>query len=141
MLKKIMRALVGAILLVASAMPVLAEWNLDQRMRIRVPFDFSASGRTMPAGEYTVNVRPDTGTIMMQAKGQTPLILTTIPKESLNVSTRGRLVFLKSGTTLSLSEIWTRGNSTGQTLPLKSETQKEAARQKAAKESLVVTIP
>lgn len=140
MLKKIIRTLVGSILLVASAMPLMAEWNLDQQMRVEVPFAFSANDTTMPAGKYTVSVHPDTGRIMMQATGQTPLILTTIPKESFNIGDRGKLVFLKSGSALSLIEIWTRGNSTGQTLPLKTET-KEATHQKQPKKSFVIAIP
>jgi hypothetical protein len=121
MLKKIIRTLLGSVLLVASAVPLMAEWNLDQHMRVEVPFAFTANGTTMPAGRYTVSVHPDTGRIMLQAKGHTPLTLTTVPKESLNPVDRGKLVFLKSGATISLIEIWPRGNTTGQTVPLKSQ--------------------
>jgi hypothetical protein len=140
MLKKIIRTLVGSILLLASAMPLMAEWNFDQKMRVDVPFAFSAKDTTMPAGKYTVSVHPDTGMIMMQAKGQTPLILTAVPKESLNPVSRGRLVFLKSGASMSLIEIWTRGNTTGQTLPLDSKA-KEAFQRKQKSKTLVAVSP
>ncbi len=140
MLKKIIRTLVGSLLLVASATPLIAEWNFDQQMRVEVPFTFSAKDKTMPAGKYTVSVHPDTGMIMMQAKGQTPLILTTVPKESLNPVFRGKLVFLKSGTSMSLIEIWTRGNTTGQTLPLKSKA-REATQREQPSETRAVANP
>ena len=140
MLKKIIRILLGSILMVASAMPLMAEWSFDQQMRVEVPFAFSAVNTTMPAGKYTVSVHPDTGTIMMQAKGQTPLILTTVPKESLDPVYRGKLVFLKSGASMSLIEIWTRGNTTGQTLPLKPET-KEAIQREQPSKVLAVANP
>ncbi len=140
MLKKIIRILVGSILLVACAMPLMAAWNFDQQMRVDVPFAFTANDTHLPAGKYTVSVHPDTGRIIMEGEGQTPLIFMTIPKESFDVGNRGKLVFLKSGSAFSLIEVWTRGNTTGQTLPINAET-KENIHQKQPKKGLVIAIP
>jgi hypothetical protein len=142
MLRKNIRTLLSLILLVAPAMPLLAEWTVDQQMRVAVPFAFSANDKVMPAGEYTVSIHPENGTILMQAKGQSPLIFTTIPKETHNIFDRGRLVFRKSGTSMSLSEIYTRGNVTGRALPYSDSAEKsESTHNKHLKQTLVVAIP
>lgn len=121
MFKKIVRTLLGLSLLAAAAPSLLAEMNFDHQIRVAVPFAFSAKDTIMPAGEYTITVNPDNGTIMIRGEKQSPVILTTIHKESLDQFGRGRLVFHNDGTTRFLTEVWTRGASDGFAIPYKED--------------------
>lgn len=137
MLKKIVRTLLGLTLLVGASSSLLAEMNYDQRLRATVPFAFSAYNTEMPAGEYTITVHPENGTIWIQGAQRNPIILSSYPKESLEIG-KGKLVFRTEGSTNFLSEIWTRGNTTGWTIPHKQES-KEVSRH--VKHQLQVQIP
>ena len=118
MLKKIIRTLVGSILLVASATPLMAEWNLDQQMRVEVPFAFSANEYDpMPAGKYTVSVHPDTRTIMMQGDRTDSTDIDDGPEGISNPVDRKKLVLSSTLSRLSLIEISTPGIYHGQTSP------------------------
>ena len=137
MFRKNLRSLFGFILLVAAPASLLAEMNLDHQLKVTVPFAFSASDKMMPAGEYTISIHPENGTIFIRSEQQNPIILTTIPKESLDRFGRGRLVFQKDGATAVLTEIWARGASTGRMIPYKET--KEVNHQKSR--SLIYQIP
>jgi hypothetical protein len=138
MLKKIVRTLLGLTLLAGASTSLLAEMNYDQRLRASVPFAFSANDTVLPAGEYIITVHPENGTIWIQGEQQNPIILSSFRKESLDQFGRGKLVFRNDGTTKFLSEIWTRGNSTGWAIPHKEE-KTELSRH--AKTPLRVQIP
>lgn len=139
MFRKIIRTLLGVIV-VASAMPLLAESTIDHQMRVNVPFAFSANDRTMPAGKYTISLHPENGTILMQTEGQPSLFVSTLPTESTVSPDRGSLVFQRYGSTLFLSEIWTRGSTSGLEVPFKADAQK-TSHTKHSRHSLVIQIP
>ena len=96
MFRKIIRTLLGVVCSCICNAPLLAESTIDHQMRVNVPFAFSANDKTMPAGKYTISLHPENGTIFIRSEQQNPIILTTIPKESLDRFGRGRLVFQKT---------------------------------------------
>ena len=111
MMKKLVTALMAVIVL-ALAGTLNAEALFAHTVRATIPFAFSAGSQAMPAGEYTVSVDEQSGRIVLQ--GPSSYSLMTIPKETREVPSHGRLVFQQNGSTFFLAEVWTRENTTGQ---------------------------
>jgi len=137
MTKKILNTLARLILLFAMAAPLQAGSILNHEMTITVPFEFAADDKVLPAGDYTVQLNPERGTVVLRGEGQKPLMLLTVRKESRSAPQRGKLVFQRYGASFFLAEVWTQDNNTGQTLA-PSAREKEMARGKQPKQILVV---
>ena len=137
MAKKILDILTGLILLFAVAAPLQAGSILNHEMTVTVGFEFAAGDKLLPAGDYTVQLNPERGAVVLRGEGQKPLMLLTINKESRSAPQRGKLVFQRYGTSFFLNEVWTQDNDTGQTLA-PSAREKEMAREKQPQQILVV---
>ena len=137
MTKKILDILAGLILLFAVAAPLQAGSILNHEMTVTVGFEFAADDKLLPAGEYTVQLNSESGTVVLRCEGQKPLTLLTARKESRSAPQRGKLVFQRYGTSFFLNEVWSQDNSTGQTLA-PSAREKEMAREKQPQQILVV---
>jgi hypothetical protein len=137
MTKKILDILVGLIMLFAVAVPLRAGSILNHEMTVTVAFEFAAGDKLLPAGDYTVQLNPERGTVVLRGEGQKPLMLLTARKESRSAPQRGKLVFQRYGTSFFLNEVWNQDNSTGQTLA-PSAREKEMAREKQPQQFLVV---
>ena len=137
MTKKILDILAGLILLFAVAAPLQAGSILNHEMTVTIGFEFAAGDKLLPAGDYTVQLNPERGTVVLRGEGQKPLMLLTARKESRSAPQRGKLVFQRYGTSFFLAEVWNQDNSTGQTLA-PSAREKEMAREKQPQQFLVV---
>jgi hypothetical protein len=137
MTKKILDILAGLILLFAVATPLQAGSILNHEMTVTVGFEFAAGDKLLPAGDYTVQLNPERGTVVLRGEGQKPLMLLTARMESRSAPQRGKLVFQRYGTSFFLNEVWNQDNSTGQTLA-PSAREKEMAREKQPQQFLVV---
>jgi hypothetical protein len=126
MSKKIVSTLAGLILLLA---PVSLHARSNQ-MQVTVPFGFVAGGKTLPAGNYIVELNTDTGTrgtIVLRRDGQQPImLLVAIGKEYFVAPEHSQLVFHRYGTSFFLAEVRTEGDSTGRALAT-SDREKEMA--------------
>jgi hypothetical protein len=129
MTKKILDILAGLTLLFAVAAPLQAGSILNHEMTVTVVFEFAAGDKLLPAGEYTVRLNSERGTVVLRGEGQKPLMLLTARKESRSAPQRGKLVFQRYGTSFFLNEVWGQDNSVGQTLA-PSAREKEMAREK-----------
>src|SRR6266498_1595955 len=138
MTKKIVSTLAGLVLLLAVA-PLYAGSILNHEMTVSVPFGFVAGDKFLPAGDYSVQVNQDRGTVVLRHEDQSPLMILTIRKESRSVPQRGRLVFQRYGTSFFLAEVWSQANATGQTLTPGAR-EKELARHKQPEQILVVQV-
>ena len=136
MTKKLVSTLAGLVLLLAVA-PLYAGSILNHEMTIVIPFVFTVGDKLLPAGDYTVQLNAERGTVVLQGEGQKPLMLLTARKESRSAPQRGKLVFQRYGTSFFLAEVWSQDNSTGQTLS-RSAREKELAREKQPEQILVV---
>ena len=136
MSKKIVSALAGLILLLAAA-SVQARNTLSNQMQVNVPFQFSVSGNTLPAGVYVIELSAERGTILLRTDGQRPLMLLAMGKESLAAPKHSQLVFHRYGTAFFLTEVWTEGNTAGRALAT-SAYEKELARKNLPKEDVVL---
>ena len=137
MTTKIINALTGLVLLLAVAAPLHAGSILNHEMTVSVPFGFIAGDKSLPAGDYSVQVNPERGSVVLHQEGQSPLILLTNQRESTNTPPRGKLVFKRYGANFFLSEVWNQDNATGQALT-PSAAEKEMAHKKQPEQILVV---
>ena len=137
MTTKIISTLTGLVLLLAVAAPLHAGSILNHEMTVSVPFGFIAGDKSLPAGDYSVQVNPERGSVVLHQEGQSPLILLTNRRESVNTSPRGKLVFKRYGANFFLSEVWNQDNATGQALT-PSDAEKEMAHKKQPEQILVV---
>ena len=138
MTKKILDILTGLILLFAVAAPLQAGSILNHEMTVTVGFEFAAGDKLLPAGDYTVQLNPERGTVVLRGEGQKPLMLLTARKESRSAPQRGKLVFQRYGTSFFLNEVWSQDNSTGQTLAPSAREKEMARREKQPQQFLVV---
>jgi hypothetical protein len=136
MTKKIFSTLAGLVLLFAVAAPLQAGSILNHEMTVTVPFEFVAGDRVLAAGDYTVQINTERGSVVLRGEGQRALILLTIRKESRTVPVLGKLVFRRYGTSFFLAEVWGQNNATGATLAPSSR-EKELARNKQPDQILV----
>ncbi|PYX30489.1 MAG: hypothetical protein DMG80_12185 [Acidobacteria bacterium] len=134
---KIINTLTGLVLLLAVAAPLHAGSILNHEMTVFVPFGFVAGDRSLPPGDYSVQVNPERGSVVLHQEGRSPLILLTNQRESANNPSRGKLVFKRYGANFFLSEVWNQDNATGQTLT-PSAAEKEMAHKKQPEQILVV---
>ena len=137
MTKKILDILAGLILLFAMVAPLQAGSILNHEMTVTVPFEFAVGDKLLPAGDCTVQLNPERGTVVLRGEGQKPLMLLTARKESRSAPQGGKLVFQRYGTSFFLNEVWSQDNSTGQTLA-PSAREKEMAREKQPQQMLVL---
>ena len=137
MTTKIISTLTGLVLLLAVAAPLHAGSILNHEMTVSVPFGFIAGDKSLPAGDYSVQVNPERGSVVLRQEGQDPLMILTNRKESRSAPQRGKLVFQRYGTSFFLAEIWSQDNATGETLA-PSAREKELARNKQPEQILVV---
>lgn len=100
-----------ALLAMAAAPQASAQM---EAVKAKVPFAFTAAGKTLPAGSYEFRVKPDDQVVSIQAKDGTPevfaMILTFVsPRPLSGQENDSHLVFDKVGNTYSLAEIWQPG--------------------------------
>jgi hypothetical protein len=90
-------------LLVAVCLPATGQ----TAMRVDIPFNFVAAGKSLPAGHYTV-ARLDTpaGNMWSISDAQASAIVNTNQADSSQKAHRPSLVFLRAGGTYSLIRIW-----------------------------------
>lgn len=90
---------------------------VEQIIRVKVPFEFTANQKVFPAGEYWfVRIAPDWLEVR-DARGQVLASLVTHPVQSLESSTSAKLEFSTTGGGRRLTQLWTAGDPIGNELP------------------------
>jgi hypothetical protein len=112
MKKQILNALALAsfvvVLTVASASA-----GIQSPIKVKVPFDFTVGGQTLPAGVYTVcNLTPYTLAIQSEDRKQSTTILVN-EKVAGRASERSRLAFRRFGDRYFFAQVWVAGNDRG----------------------------
>lgn len=85
--------------------------------KAQVPFDFIANGKTMPAGECTIEVRGDGPKFLLISSGKKDLYAIPHSTQSVTRSARTTLVFHRYGDRYFLSSISRKGEKAGYELP------------------------
>ena len=104
----------------------------QSRITVQVPFNFMASERTFPAGQYSVSASRDKLTLQ-DATGRTLFIAITNPVTGRQVGATGQIVFHCYDNHCFLSEFWTPTRETGSQL-LPSRYEAELARHRKGAE-------
>ncbi|MGA7926073.1 MAG: hypothetical protein WCA20_08760 [Candidatus Sulfotelmatobacter sp.] len=90
-------------LLVAVCLPAVGQ----TAMRVDIPFNFVAAGKSLPAGHYTVaRFLTPSANIWSISDDQASAIMNTNQADSSQKAHRSSLVFLRAGGTYSLIQIW-----------------------------------
>jgi hypothetical protein len=128
-----------SLLLMLTVVSVAAQ---SERSKItNIPFSFIVGGKTLPAGEYTVepNRRDFDKVWLVQSRdGRTSCLFTTMPVRANQTQEETKLVFHKYGDQYFLSRIWTPGGNTGREL-LMPRLERELAKNGIEREKVVVT--
>jgi hypothetical protein len=89
-------------LLVAVCLPAVGQ----NALRVDVPFNFIAAGKSLPAGQYTIAPVPTSSCVWYLFGNHTGAMMMTNPADSSQKAHRPKLVFLQAGGTYSLVQIW-----------------------------------
>ena len=142
MKKQISRALLGLAAALALGVAANAQAVMN-KVVIRVPFDFVAGGRQMPAGGYTVRrVRTDaeTALIIQNVDGRTSAVVLTNTGDAR--PSAAALVFRQHGDRYFLAGVSVPGTASVRELPrtvVERRLERELAEQKGG-ESKAVTV-
>jgi hypothetical protein len=118
------------VLAVAAPLPLGAQAS---QVNCRVPFSFIVSGRTMPAGLYTLSMQPRY--IRVQGLSASAFALTN--SDSGKADGRAKAVFLKNGDQYHLAEVWT-GDGSGRAIPVSKRELQDRRASNAPIERVVV---
>ena len=82
-----------------------------QTLKVNIPFNFVAAGKSLPAGQYRVTslVQPDTAWVI--SNDQVGAVMLTSRVESPQKTHRPSLVFLQAGGAYSLVQFWNEDHS------------------------------
>jgi hypothetical protein len=88
----------------ATVWPVPAQ--VSRSLILHVPFNFVAVEKTMPAGEYTVDINSDRTVLIRSVQGKAMLFAIAQPTQSIGAQKDARMVFYRFGELYFLSEVW-----------------------------------
>ena len=134
-MKKQVFALLGLSLMLAT----VSAYGQTVRVKANIPFNFSVTGATLPAGAYTIQSLTSDGMVLsvrdsdMKAQG---MVLAT-RCESLNDAKQTKLVFHRYGDRYFLTQIWVAGRNSGHRIP-KSPRETEVAKDYTMQEVVLV---
>ncbi len=122
--------LLAVMTIIAASVSAQAQ-SLAYRLTANIPFDFSVTGKKLPAGEYWISrAQQGNGDTVVQIRstdGNANIVRLTIPINTYNTVKEGTLVFHRYGEEYFLSEIWPAGGLTGRELP-KTKAERELER-------------
>jgi len=128
-----------SLVLMLTAVSVCAQSERSGVLNIQ--FNFIVGGKTLPAGEYTVepNKKDSHNVWLVQSKeGNASALFTTLPVRANQTQEETKLVFHKYGDQYFLSQIWTPGGNTGREL-LMPRFERELAKNTAERSKVSLT--
>jgi hypothetical protein len=94
-----------------------ANGQSTEPLTFRTPFAFVIGDQLVPAGEYTIRLVSQPGTLSVaSADGTVHVFINSRPLQKLDTESRFNLVFHRYGTHYYMSEIWTPGYRTGRSI-------------------------
>ena len=96
----------------------VAHAQSSRPINVRVPFDFVAAERALPAGDYTVTPAFSDHTMLIRSTdSKHALFVITIGAQSPDFQKVPKLIFHRYGKYYFLSEVWTSSTNMGSLLP------------------------
>jgi hypothetical protein len=124
-MKKQILAIV-ATLSIVTTLTVTGWAGLSAKVTANIPFDFMVSGKTLPAGTYTVVQGTSRNTLVIRNKANS-VAISAITMEATDKTKAPRLVFRSYGNQRFLVQVYDGYSGEGQELP-KSKAEREAAK-------------
>ena len=94
-------------------------------MSVTIPFDFTVSGKTLPAGDYYLRRTIEGPRVVLQIRGrekdQSVYLPQTHPVEGNEIQADSKLIFNKYADQYFLSQVWISGHSSGAELAKTSQ--------------------
>lgn len=118
-MKKQMITLMAVAVFVMTLTVVSVHAQNAGNLAVTIPFEFTAAGKTLPAGDYFVRRSLDGARVVMRIEskgGSLSIYLPTHVARSAEIQPDSKLVFNKYGGQLFLSQVWAAGRSTGEEL-------------------------
>ena len=126
------------LVLLLTAVSVCAQSERSGVMNI--PFNFTVQGKTLPAGEYTIepNRRDYDKVWLVRSKdGGTSVLFATSRVQARETQEKTKLIFHRYGDQYFLSQIWTPGGNSGRELRMPRQ-ERELAKNTIARQTIVV---
>ena len=101
---------------IAGFITVSGVFAQQQEAVAYIPFNFTVSGRTLPAGTYTVE-SPNSNIVLIRNRDKTDAALAIVTHEQKNAKAPGKLVFNQYGDQYFLREILCPAASQSDVLP------------------------
>ena len=135
--------LLAVMTIIAAGVTAQAQ-SLSYRLTANIPFEFSVTGKKLPAGKYWIKRAQqgngDTVVQISSTDGRENITRFTIPVVAYNPVNSSSLVFHRYGDEYFLSEIWPAGGLTGRELP-KSRVERELERKEQNKGIAAMRAP
>ena len=88
---------------------------------VTIPFDFTVSGKTLPAGDYDLRRTIEGPRVVLQIRGRekdlSVYLPQTNPLQGNEIQAESKLIFNKYADQYFLSQVWISGRSSGVELP------------------------
>jgi len=107
------------IALLLGAVSVYTQAESQTLLAVSIPFGFTVEDQSFPAGDYTISdsfVHPETVIQLRSSDGKYVAVIGTHPTYSLDPAAKSELLFQRYGSMYFLSQIRTKGESTGREL-------------------------
>ena len=124
-MKKQIAAIVATLSIVIT-LTVTGLAGLHSTVTAKIPFDFMVSGKTLPAGIYTIAQGTSKSTLVIRSRDNRVAIGALTMEATDKSKAQARLVFRRYGNQHFLAQVYD-GGSEGQELP-KSKAEREAAK-------------
>src|SRR5262245_46539321 len=98
-----------------TTIAVMSAQAQNAGINVTVPFDFSVSGKTLPAGDYVLRMDQSSSTLKIQnQKDASGTFVLVSPSNGLDIQNESKLVFNRYGSQHFLAQVWTAGRSKGE---------------------------
>jgi len=118
-MKKQMITLIAVAVFVMTLTVVSVHAQNAGNLSVTIPFEFSAAGQTVPAGDYYLRRSLNGARVVMRIEsndGSLSIYLPTHVAQTAEIQPESKLVFTRYGSQLFLSQVWAVGRSTGEEL-------------------------
>ena len=105
----------------------MAAAQMPEKLTADVPFDFTVSGKTLPAGKYTIKSLTPTRLLIRGDKGDQAVIASVFSARARKIPTEASLNFARYGDQYFLYQVFVPGTQIGRELP-RSEIEVQAAK-------------
>jgi len=92
---------------------VRATTAVDGAVKLTIPFEFSAGGKTLGAGEYVIEPCGELAMMVLGTQGKGSVILVTAPVTSSSQIEKPKLVFHRYGDRYFLAQAWLNFSTQG----------------------------